>query len=604
MLDLASQANNTWAREHPYTPFVDPKICNMGAIAFYTACYGYVLFEASNLISDGGELLLLVPKIAPIVGSVVLPVLGAVPDGMMVLFSGVGADAQEEITVGVGTLAGSTIMLLTLPWFLALLGGRVNIVNGQPTYKRPKNAPEEWDKLTPPGNMSLTGTGVGINSAVHRGAKLMLGTLVVYIIVQVPAAWLCLFKKPKDMDYHTLKSMRDFEAEAIRPFLLIGLFFCFITFAMYLFLEWTHANGQGSDELEGRIADYHTQALKDGKVTLRGAMANFSDESWVAEVVAGNVNKVMTDKESLRKVRKVCKVLAPFFQSYDVNSSDDIDYDGFQTFFQDVSEFRPASKDVLGQLFRQADVDNSGTITFEEFVACCMVFTWDKSPLVGILGPAPIKCKRTSLEPSAYLDVKMRAAMKAATEGEEDEDEDDAEEEDLPEDLADLDPVEQQRRLKNRALLKMALGGLLTLTFSDPMVDLLSEMAKRWNMSSFYTSFVLAPLTSNASELVASYNISKKKTQSSIGSSFSCLEGAAVMNNTFGLGIFFAVMIFQNLAWEFTAETISMVVIQILMGIVVLRSTHQRILDGLLIVSFYPLAMILVGVLENVFNIN
>ena len=33
------------------------------------------------MISDGSELLLLVPSLAGLVGSVVLPVLGAVPDG-------------------------------------------------------------------------------------------------------------------------------------------------------------------------------------------------------------------------------------------------------------------------------------------------------------------------------------------------------------------------------------------------------------------------------------------------------------------------------------------------------------------------------------------
>ena len=43
--------------------------------------YGYVLYFASNLIGEGSELLLLVPSMAGLVGGVVLPLLGAVPDG-------------------------------------------------------------------------------------------------------------------------------------------------------------------------------------------------------------------------------------------------------------------------------------------------------------------------------------------------------------------------------------------------------------------------------------------------------------------------------------------------------------------------------------------
>lgn len=100
-------------------------------IIFLAFVYGNLLTYASNLISDGSELLLLVPALSGIVGSVVLPILGAVPDGCIVLFSGLGPNAQEQLSVGVGALAGSTIMLLTVPWFLSILGGRVNVVNGK-----------------------------------------------------------------------------------------------------------------------------------------------------------------------------------------------------------------------------------------------------------------------------------------------------------------------------------------------------------------------------------------------------------------------------------------------------------------------------------------
>ncbi|CAM9504609.1 unnamed protein product [Ectocarpus sp. 13 AM-2016] len=101
--------------------FIDPDTLPPDWQGFVQVCflmlvYGYILFSASNMISDGSELLLLVPSLAGIVGSVVLPVLGAVPDGAIVLFSGMGDDAQEELSVGVGALAGSTIMLLTVPW--------------------------------------------------------------------------------------------------------------------------------------------------------------------------------------------------------------------------------------------------------------------------------------------------------------------------------------------------------------------------------------------------------------------------------------------------------------------------------------------------------
>lgn len=74
-----------------------------------------------------------------IVGSVVLPVLGAVPDGAIVLFSGLGSkdEVQTQVAVGVGALAGSTIMLLTIPWFLSVYAGRVDLdAQGNAVYKK------------------------------------------------------------------------------------------------------------------------------------------------------------------------------------------------------------------------------------------------------------------------------------------------------------------------------------------------------------------------------------------------------------------------------------------------------------------------------------
>jgi len=111
------------------------EVGNAGLLWLFLS-YGGVLFYASNMISDGSELLLLVPSLAGLVGSCVLPVLGAVPDGAIMAFSGMGdlATAQDTLSVGVGALAGSTIMLLTVPWGLSILAGKVDIVDGEANY--------------------------------------------------------------------------------------------------------------------------------------------------------------------------------------------------------------------------------------------------------------------------------------------------------------------------------------------------------------------------------------------------------------------------------------------------------------------------------------
>jgi Ca2+/Na+ antiporter len=119
----------------------------------------------------------------------------------------------------------------------------------------------------------------------------------------------------------------------------------------------------------------------------------------------------------------------------------------------------------------------------------------------------------------------------------------------------DLSPDQQQRQIKIRAFSQMALGTLLVLVFSDPAVEVLGEIGNRTGINAFYISFVLAPLASNASELVAAYMYGCKKTSAMMTVSLSTLEGAAIMNNTFCLAIFYMLIHFQRLAWTFSAET-------------------------------------------------
>lgn len=64
------------------------------------------------MISEGSELLLLVDSMKNMVGSVVLPVLGAVPDCAIVLFSGLGENAAEQV---ISKSHQSITYILTIP---------------------------------------------------------------------------------------------------------------------------------------------------------------------------------------------------------------------------------------------------------------------------------------------------------------------------------------------------------------------------------------------------------------------------------------------------------------------------------------------------------
>jgi Ca2+/H+ antiporter len=174
-----------------------------------------------------------------------------------------------------------------------------------------------------------------------------------------------------------------------------------------------------------------------------------------------------------------------------------------------------------------------------------------------------------------------------------------SEEDEMPDDLKELSPAEQQRAVQVRAVTLMGIGTLSVLVFSDPAVEVLNEIGKRTGIPSFYISFILAPIASNASELVATYKYGCKKTISSMAIALSTLEGAACMNNTFCLLIFYALIWWQSLEWNFSAEVLSIVLVEFAVGVFALKPVHT-LQDAYYIASMFPLSLVLVWILNNI----
>jgi len=544
-----------------------PATSSWEQIFVQAALYGYILSIGADMIGDGAELLMLCPSIAPLVGSIVVPILGAVPDGMMVLCSGLGDDAQNQISVGVGALAGSTVMLLTLPWFLAINCGRVSIDSkGMPTYKVPSD-----QKLQNKGTVdALFNSGVWVHDQVKDNAKLMIKTTLPFWLIQIPAFMY-------DDKAIPLVDQRDAE----RPFALGGAVLC-ITFFTYYMVKMFRASQEEGSDVQVAIVKKTVEGIQTGQMTLRGAMHEFR-EATKSELEAGGKGQSLLSSSSAKAeetVKHMCRVLEPFFKNYDQNNDNQINIYEFRLLMQDLRE--NVSEDKTNAIFSAADMDKSGGINFEEFVACIMAFALD-----------PFQPKQDEGK-GALVNVGNVDDVEQAAGGEDGE-----EEEDMPPDLADLSPAEQQTAIKKRACKDMFFGSALVLLFSDPMVDLLGTMGEKADIPAFYISFLIAPLASNASELVSAMKLASKKTQNSMKESLSTLCGAAIMNNTFCLSIFFLCFVMKDLVWQFSAETISIVLIQYLVGIIAITKNVHTLGDGCLILTLYPAALLIVWGLKT-----
>ncbi|KAH7658100.1 EF-hand-containing protein [Dioscorea alata] len=144
---------------------------------FLVIVYGFMMFKAATFLSTGSELLLEI--LGPgIVGGLFLPILGALPDAMLILVSGLSGSretAQSQVVIGMGLLAGSTVMLLTVLWGSCIVVGKCDLSENSTSVD-----------LQDTKGFSLFGSGVSVDLPTSHAAKIMAISVVPFIIVQIP----------------------------------------------------------------------------------------------------------------------------------------------------------------------------------------------------------------------------------------------------------------------------------------------------------------------------------------------------------------------------------------------------------------------------------
>jgi len=405
----------------------------------------------------------------------------------------------------------------------------------------------------------------------------MMMTTIPYFLIQVPAFF--------------LHGDRQTVSDGEKYWALAGFILCVTFFGLYMYTQFKMSN-EGVDKLR-RMA-VTREAMKKGAVSLSGALA-----STVSEIETKRTNATSngTDFEGNRLLASSAEdtlsfespppevanylkdILCEVFLSYDKDENGYLEQKEFSTFLSDFHEH--IEPDHLEEVFRAYDRDGSGTIDYDEFIAACYT----------IIKQASAGSDAENLRVSA-ITVSMGQNMLNGVDIDDDE-----EKEDVPEEFTDLSPDEQQRAIKRRASIMLTIGTALILIFSDPMVEVLSEIATRLGIPAFYVSFLLAPLAANASEVIASAYYAQKKTSKSITVSLTALEGAACMNNTFCLSIFMALIYFRGLAWQYSAETVSIILVEAGMGIWALRNKMSA-LNAMFVLALFPTSALFVALLE------
>jgi Ca2+/Na+ antiporter len=520
--------------------FPDAAGMDFPALVFMMGVYGYILMMASQTISAGSEMLLLMYG-PGIVGGLLIPILGAIPDCAIILISGLGdgskAEIQHELSVGVGTLVGSTVMLLTVPWAVGIYMGSREWDHKSKEFRKRKDF-----------KFSLTNNGVTVVPEIAGTAKIMIISSLSYFIIQIPAF------------FYKYNSDGGVSAEA--PFALTGVIVTFIGFCAYCWFQYSSAQRSELTKLQQEL-----QLRQQWKKGLESRIGSTDLKKMIFEKhdkdKSGYIEKVEL-KEALREL------------GLNVNRLN------VDTLMKEVD---------IGHKEDRDEGKSDGRVSFNEFKSA--INNWIKEGQGSREGGDEKKKVNNSInfEQEEGLIVKKHEHNES-----EEEEEDDEEGEEEYWHLSDFE-------LKLQACGLLLLGTVVCTVFSDPMVDVISNVGLKLNISPFYISFVVTPLASNASEVIAGLIFAKKKTTESISLTLSTLHGAATMNSTLSLCIFMSLIYFRALSWSFSAEVITVVVVIVIVGLNALKN-NIKLWQAVIIGSLYPLSILFVYTLENLFGLD
>jgi hypothetical protein len=275
--------------------------------------------------------------------------------------------------------------------------------------------------------------------------------------------------------------------------------------------------GQDKDK---RIA-IAKKTLQEGKMSLKGVLKSTIEDylqntPGQGETVEGEYSSLKQNNSNPppAMIEVLKEILHDAFVAYDTDKNGTLEKSEVKVFLKDFNE--NIDDDEIEELRLKIDANSDDKISFDEFIVMAYNFI--------MYSHVRDANDDDNLQQPSNAEV-VESIFNDGDDGEE--------EEEIPEDFTDLSPEEQQKAIKLRAFKMLSIGTVMVIYFSDPMVDVMQEIAARAGISPFYVSFVLAPLASNASEVVASMFYAAKKTRKTMAVSLSALEGAACMNNTF-----------------------------------------------------------------------
>lgn len=151
-----------------------------------------------------------------------------------------------------------------------------------------------------------------------------------------------------------------------------------------------------------------------------------------------------------------------------------------------------------------------------------------------------------------------------------------------------------------KALAPLLLGVVMLSFLAEPLIDSVQNFSKAAELPSFFVAFVLVPLATNARVATSTIKAANNKKPRTTSLTFSEIYSGVFMNNILGFSVLLSLIYWRDLSWNFSAEVLIVLIVCTIVGLIASFRSTFPVWMSFLSFFLYPLSLLLVYILEYV----
>ncbi|PWA89141.1 sodium/calcium exchanger membrane region, EF-hand domain pair [Artemisia annua] len=553
---------------------------------FLIVVYEYLLYHGESYVASGGKRIFKI--LGPgIFGASAFHVLGFLPESLILLASGLSNTkdvAQEYVLTGVGLLAGSTILLLTLLWGTCIIIG---------SRKFSDDLSSSTSSVVPTQNLYeklislLTDSGVTTDQETSWAAKIMVISVIPFTILLIPEL------------FGVNSSQQGYIFVTALPVSIMFFFFTkidqdgdsYISFSelkeLLQDIKFKQLSCNKEETMEEIMKEFDKDS--DSKVSMEEFVDRFT--KWLDETKGAVDNRpyrsisswkdlyqiVQPWVQTKKKEQEMMKILIseiirhvqsfPLGNFYNEDGTPNISViKGLMNFSYDgtISEINSGKipwnvDEATDQIMLDFDKSGDHLIDEQEFIDGFK--EWLHNSNDEIISSSLGSETDASLKPwERWID----------------------------------DSVDRSCWAWTKAIMLLMLGIAMLALLAEPLIHSVQNVSTGANIPSFFVSFILVPLATNARAAISAIKTANQGKERTTSLTFSELYNGVFMNNVLGFSVLLAVIYFRGLTWQFSGELLAVFIVCITVGMATSFRSKFPIWTSFIAFLLYPLSLIFV----------